>query len=399
MTTAGVVLAVTVVVARLLIGPAPVGDVATVSPSEAPGSGSPPVTLAAAAAHRSDPVPGARGSSVGPDPWAWAAAIGTIPAPPAVETVIGPPPDRFDGPPPAPLPPPGIIGVDGPPAGGTWAVVLGVNDYPGRRSDLRGAVTDAEDMSSALRSLGVPAERVVTLLDGQVTRANVESALRWLARRAAPDATAVVYWAGHVRSLGGGTEAMVLADGSTVTDTELAGLLDGVRARQGWLVVAGCYGGGFGEAVREGWLLTAAAAPGRLAYESSTYGRSYLGEFLVRRALWAGAAPATATGATRWAVDELGRTHPDRNLWVLDRTVGPVPLAMGPRTPAPAAPPGGGDVPDRDGDPGGGGGDPSGAAPGPSGHRQEPSGPPEGSDPGDGRCANLNLVAVECHSR
>ncbi|MCA1847250.1 MAG: hypothetical protein LC792_29485, partial [Actinobacteria bacterium] len=44
----------------------------------------------------------------------------------------------------------------GPKDGGVWAVVVGIDDYPGTDADLRAAVADARDVDNALAAYGVP---------------------------------------------------------------------------------------------------------------------------------------------------------------------------------------------------------------------------------------------------
>src|SRR5207249_2815374 len=42
----------------------------------------------------------------------------------------------------------------GPKEGGVWAVVVGIDDYPGTDADLKAAVADARDVDSALAAYG-----------------------------------------------------------------------------------------------------------------------------------------------------------------------------------------------------------------------------------------------------
>ncbi|MEA3055264.1 MAG: hypothetical protein QOD30_696, partial [Actinomycetota bacterium] len=65
-------------------------------------------------------------------------------APAINETVIAPPPMEFDAPPAPPEAPPAALHAPSIAAqGGVWAVVIGIDDYPGRHSDLRASVADA----------------------------------------------------------------------------------------------------------------------------------------------------------------------------------------------------------------------------------------------------------------
>ena len=161
------------------------------------------------------------------------AAPAEAPRPPqSLEQVIAPPPARFEGPaapktrPPARLyDPPTTQG-----AGGTWAVMIGIDNYPGSNHDLRAAVNDANDVNEALARLGVPGSNRLLIRDGQASTDVIRSAVNWLNNHAGPDATAVFFFAGHVRKVGSGRESMVAADGGTIADSELASRLSHLRA-------------------------------------------------------------------------------------------------------------------------------------------------------------------------
>lgn len=238
-------------------------------------------------------------------------------APEPGEIAIAPPPATFaaDAAPPKPVPPPSQIrsnrfeGVV--PAGGTWAVMIGINDYPGRAHDLRSAVADAEDVNAALAKMGVPGSQRLLLKDGNASAANIRTSAQWLAAHAGEDATAVFFYAGHIRKIGGGTEAIVASDGGQVTDAELATALDGLKAAKTWIGLAGCYAGGFTEVLRQGRILTAAAPSDQLAYENEAFGRSYLVEYMVRRAILNGGTSVIET-AFNQAEQGLQRDFPNR---------------------------------------------------------------------------------------
>jgi hypothetical protein len=235
----------------------------------------------------------------------------------AADAVIPPPPVSFDAAPAAAIEPPPLLrmasdadAVD--PAGGTWAVVIGIDDYPGSRSDLRASVLDADTVEHALAGYGVTADRRLVLRNTQATAAVIRESLHWLVTHAGPDAAAVFFYAGHVRQLGAGTEAIVAADGQMVTDREVADGLRPLAAHTAWIAMASCFGGGFDEVLAPGRILTAAAGAGSLAYENASYGNSYLVEYMVERAMLKGSAPETVERSFAWARAELARDHPSR---------------------------------------------------------------------------------------
>ena len=236
--------------------------------------------------------------------------------------------------------PPTALPAAGAGAGGkVWAVVVGINDYPGESADLQSAVADADDMVAALQRFGVDGDRLLLAEDGDATGRGILQTLDWLNVQAGPEDTAVFFYAGHARKLDQTTEAVVGADGRVVPDWLMAQHLAGLRARDAWIVMASCYGGGFTELLQPGRVLTAAAGADDLAYESQTFGRSYLGEYLVRRGLLlGGAAEPTAQQAFDYAQAALQQEHPDRLLTEIDESTAPVSLDGQRRDRVPPAP-------------------------------------------------------------
>jgi len=244
--------------------------------------------------------------------------------------------------------------ASGPKDGGVWAVVVGIDDYPGTDADLRAAVADARDVDSALAAYGVPANHRLVLIDKQATADNIRGALAWMAGRTSPDSTAVFFYSGHVRQVAGDPdrdgeavdEAIVASDGENVYDGQVADLLRNMEAKAAWLGIAACYGAGFDDALAPGRILTAAAGENDVAYENSSLGHSYMVEYMVRRAMLQGRAPASVQDAFAWARAQIARDYPNRQPAMLDRSRGPVVLgrpttATPPSTPErkPAQPP------------------------------------------------------------
>ena len=202
-----------------------------------------------------------------------------------------------------------------------YGLIIGINDYPGDSSDLRGAVPDAEDMSDVLAMNGVPATNVRTLLDANASTPNINDALQWLVTATRPDSTVVLFYAGHVRKVSDQTEAIVAADGGVLPDWYLAKQTEGLTAHDVWIVMAACYGGGFTELLAPGRILTAAADANSLAYENESFGRSYLDEYLIHQALLEGKSQGpTAQQAFAYAQTGLHRDYPDRTLTQIDQS-------------------------------------------------------------------------------
>jgi hypothetical protein len=319
-----------------------------------------------------------------------AAAAAPVPAPTAVDRPIVAPPS-FTRTAKAAKPPRAIQPAPGPKDGGVWALVVGIDDYPGSDADLSAATADAREVDSALAAYGVPGSHRILLLDQQATADNIRSGLAWVAGRAASDATVVFFYSGHVRQVTGDAdrdgeatdEAIVAADGDPVYDGELAGLFRNLDARSVWIGIAGCYGSGFDDALASGRILTAAAGETDLAYENSALGHSYLVEYMVHRAMLQGRAPGSVQEAFSWAQSQIAKDYPNRQPVMVDRTRAP--LVLGSRS-QPSAPAQTASEPPPPA--------PAESQPGPS---EQPATPPTApSDPGGGpgACAEVLGVSV-----
>jgi hypothetical protein len=264
-----------------------------------------------------------------------------------VDALVPPPPDAAAipqapvaapaiarGPRPAPSPPRNRAPAVG---AGTWAVIVGINDYPGNAYDLGAAVNDALEVERAMLMLGAGRDHVMTLLDGAATGDAIRTGLDWLTANAGPDAVAVFFYAGHAVKQGPGVEALVAADGARVGDADMGNRLSALAARRAWIAVAGCYGGGFTELLAPGRILTGAAPANGLAYENSAFNRSYMVEYMVHRAIVEGHARDSVQAAYAYAADAIARDYPGRQPVQVDNSGGP--LDLRPSSPPPPPPP------------------------------------------------------------
>jgi hypothetical protein len=284
----------------------------------------------------SPPTPG--GHAVTPSPSTTSEDALARQVPPPGDVAIAPPPADFGGAAPAP---PAAKCPDPPAAGnatgtGTWAAIIGINRYPGQ-FDLLSAVADARDADEALARYGVPSEQRLVLTDEAATGCGVLAAADWLVAHAGPGSTAVFFYAGHARKLGPGTEAVVAADAMVVADAELARHLAGLQASRTWIAMSSCFGGGFDELLAPGRILTAAAGPHSLAYENEGFRRSYLVQYMVRKAMIEGAAPDSIQQSYEWAYHALAAEYPNRLPFQIDRAGGPLDVHQ-PGAPRPARP-------------------------------------------------------------
>lgn len=275
------------------------------------------------------------------------AAVPTLAADPATDVAITPPEELTGALAPvvdSPAPFGGLPGQARP--GEVLALSVGIDDYPGSEHDLGFAVADAETIDRALTGFGVPAWNRVVLRDGQARRDQLVASIQALVARAGPGTTVVLAFAGHVRKVDADTEAILTADGATITDRELASLLAPSQAERMWIVLATCYAGGFTEVLAPGRILTGAADASSLAYESSAIEGSYLVHFMVREGWLEGRAGPFVEDAFAYADGRLAQTHPDRRPIQIDYVAGrlrPGPAGQpAPTPPRPAGPPGGG---------------------------------------------------------
>ena len=272
-------------------------------------------------------VPPAPATAAAPSPLSPATEV-ALPEPPAATGPVSRPP----------RPRPGVAAVPRAAAtgAGTWAVIVGINDYPGAAADLGAAVNDAVEVERAMLMLGAARDHVLTLTDGAATGDAIRDGLDWLTANAGPDAVAVFFFAGHVVKLRPGVEALVGADGQRIGDTELAGGLAPLAARRAWIAIAGCYGGGFTETLAPGRILTGASPADSLAYENSAFRRSYMVEYMVRRAIVEGRAADSVQAAFAYAADAIARDYPGRQPVQVDHSGGP--LDLRPSSPPPPPP-------------------------------------------------------------
>jgi hypothetical protein len=210
-----------------------------------------------------------------------------------------------------------------------YALLIGIDDYPGQRSDLRSAVADVDTIDAALQGFNVPTGNRVVLRDGQARLADVEAAVRSLVAQGGPNATYVLAYAGHTRKLDHDTEALVLADGELLRDRELAALLAPATTQRMWLLLASCFAGGFTEALGPGRVLTGAADAFNLAWEDPALNGSYLVNYLVRRGWLEGKAGDSVQEAFAWADTALAKDHPNRRPVQVDEAGTPLVLGRG----------------------------------------------------------------------
>jgi hypothetical protein len=146
---------------------------------------------------------------------------------------------------------------------GRYALLVGIDDYPGTGSDLNGPVEDARIMERVLtEKFGFDPANIVTLNDADATRQNIATGIAQHLGQAGPDGVAVFFYSGHGTQIGEnigltgdldpeprgqGDEAIYIYghsyESSILLDEELGYLMESLGAGRKLVVVDACHSG------------------------------------------------------------------------------------------------------------------------------------------------------------
>ena len=141
---------------------------------------------------------------------------------------------------------PGSVSI----AGEYWALIIGIDKYK-EAPELDSAVKDAVGVRDVLTErYGFRRERIIELLNEQATKTNIEDALYQLGKRAGPEDSVLVYYAGH----GQYDEDNRLAwwvpvdgkpqkPGTFVPNAVIRDYIEGMKAKHVYLVADSCFSG------------------------------------------------------------------------------------------------------------------------------------------------------------
>jgi hypothetical protein len=212
------------------------------------------------------------------------------PAAPVVRPVA-PSPEPSPSPPPMPVP---VVPVDvgsealGPPPGpqvdvrparvaapeDRYAFLAGVTDYRPPTVDTIGSANDVRFVREQLIASGWLPQNIRVLTDGEVTGAALRAGMDWLVEQGRPGTFTHFHWSGHVKQLGGGTEALWPVDRDWVRDRDVTASLSRVQGRM-WVDVAGCEAGSFLPGLpSERILVSASSRDVEKSYEFPEWGMS-----------------------------------------------------------------------------------------------------------------------------
>lgn len=132
--------------------------------------------------------------------------------------------------------------------GNYWAVLIGIDKYE-HADDLKGAVKDVKAIESVLTDrYGFAPERVTRLLNEQAKREPIINTLYAMSKKAGPNDSVFIYYAGHGQS-DGPTGWWVPADGtpgaagSLIKNVEIRDYIKDMRARHVYVVADSCFSG------------------------------------------------------------------------------------------------------------------------------------------------------------
>ncbi len=153
------------------------------------------------------------------------------------------------------------------PTGTVYAVVIGINAYPGR--PLNFPVADAEAFQSALiKQYNIPTGKIQLLLDADATKEAILDAITTIHSRANDDV--IIYFSGHgttqTTSLNG-----IRAYGGVIWSGELRAAIQGIQAKRIAVILDCCYGNGFADDLNLPNVLAMMSSAG-LSWEPSIFG-------------------------------------------------------------------------------------------------------------------------------
>jgi Uncharacterized protein containing caspase domain len=185
----------------------------------------------------------------------------------------------------------GILGATC--TGTKYAIVIGINDYPGDSSDLQYCVADAESMKQALTGkYGYPEGNIVFLTNGNANRASIESAITSLKAKVGKDDEVFFFFSGHGakgKADDGDNEnideSIVIwgNDGNFdyLWDGKLKQLFDGFATNRIIFAFDSCLSGGMTDLALTGRVINMACSESGVSYEFSDLGHGQFTYYFV----------------------------------------------------------------------------------------------------------------------
>ena len=164
-----------------------------------------------------------------------------------------------------------------------YAFLAGVTDYRPPTVDTVGGAADVVFLRQLLLDSGWRPENIRVVTDGEVTGQALRDGMAWLAGKGQPGTFSFFHFSGHVKQLGGGTEALWPVDRDWVRDREVTAALSQVRGRM-WVDIAGCEAGSFLPGLPNDRVLVSASSTAvEKSYEHPDWGMSVWTHLLAER--------------------------------------------------------------------------------------------------------------------
>ncbi len=161
-----------------------------------------------------------------------------------------------------------------------WAVLIGLNNYPGTENDLPFSVTEITGFQNTL--LGTKnwkQSNIKIITDTNATNASLITAIQWLDENEDSNDVSIFYFAGHGSCNSEGQEYIRLFD-ARITDIELDAQLDNLEG-QVIVILDSCKSGGFIEELHQkNRIILTACSKDELAYQDYNFQNGIFGYFL-----------------------------------------------------------------------------------------------------------------------
>jgi len=161
-----------------------------------------------------------------------------------------------------------------------WAVLIGLNNYPGTENDLPFSVTEITSFQNTL--LGTKnwkQSNIKIITDNNATNASLITAIQWLDEHEDSNDVSLFYFAGHGSCNIEGHEYIRLFD-AKITDIELDQQLDNLEG-QVIVILDSCKSGGFIEELHQNnRIILTACGKDELAYQDFNLQNGIFGYFL-----------------------------------------------------------------------------------------------------------------------
>jgi len=160
-----------------------------------------------------------------------------------------------------------------------WAILVGINDYPGWSNDLPWSVNEVTLFKETLLEGGNWDEsHIVTLFDENATMENIVDAFNWLSSVEDKNDVSIFYFAGHGSKTSEGERISIYND--IIYDKELDEIIGNLDGRI-VIILDSCFSGGFIEELgKKNRVVMTACGENELTYQSDELQNGIFGYFV-----------------------------------------------------------------------------------------------------------------------